>query len=165
MLELEGVVERRGATRFACSLRLIAVDKIRTPYIAEAAPNSASGSQPYFSYDEIEVRPRTAAIRSAAMREEASASSSTAPRRPRLAARAHRDAAFRARTCARESTRSRTTGISRLTFVVAGTYGADACAARARRHALVALAADVLARVGARDRAGTTLSRGEDRAQ
>ena len=54
-----------------CSVRLIAVDKIRAPYIAAGCAEFRKRIAPYFSYDEIEVRPSHGGDPARAMREEA----------------------------------------------------------------------------------------------
>jgi 23S rRNA (pseudouridine1915-N3)-methyltransferase len=107
-------------------LRLIAVDKIRAPYIAQACAEFRKRLAPYFPYDEIEVRPAHGSDPTVAMAAESERI--RAFLRPDdvvwLLERMGR--AFSSEELAREIDAVARTGVGRLTFVVAGTYGADA---------------------------------------
>ncbi len=52
-------------------VRLIAVDRIRSPFVADACAELRKRLQPYYAYDEIEVAPGNGKDPRAAMREEA----------------------------------------------------------------------------------------------
>ncbi len=106
-------------------LRLIAVDKLRTPYIADACADFRKRLQPYFSYDEIEVRASHGGDPQAAMREEAERILKHIRPDDRVWLLERTGAAFSSPELARALDDATHAGISRLTFVVAGTYGAD----------------------------------------
>jgi len=107
-------------------LRLIAVDKIRTGYIAEACTDFRKRLEPYFSYSEIEVRAAHGGDPGAAMREEAERILKHVRSDDRFWLLERSGAAFSSAQLAGEIDRVAHSGASRLTFVVAGTYGADA---------------------------------------
>lgn len=107
-------------------LRLIAVDKIRTSYIAEACAEFRKRLQPYFNYDEVEVRAAHGGDSQAAMREEAERIFKHLRPDDRVWLLERTGAAFSSPELARAIDDTTHAGISRLTFVVAGTYGADA---------------------------------------
>ncbi len=106
-------------------LRLIAVDKIRTPYIADACAEFRKRLQPYFNYDEVEVRAAHGGDPQAAMREEAERISKHLRPDDRVWLLERTGAAFSSPELARAIDDTTRAGVSRLTFVVAGTYGAD----------------------------------------
>ena len=105
-------------------LRLIAVDKIRTPYIADACAEFRKRLRPYFPYEEIEIRAASGTNPGAAIRDETE----------RILKHLRADEAvwLLERTGSELSSPELAqrldelghTGTSRLTFVVAGTYGA-----------------------------------------
>ncbi len=107
-------------------LRLIAVDKIRTPYVADACTEFRKRLQPYFNYDEVEVRAAHGGDPQAAMREEAERIFKHLRPDDRVWLLERTGAAFSSPELARAINDTTHAGISRLTFVVAGTYGADA---------------------------------------
>ena len=107
-------------------LRLIAVDKIRTAYIADACADFRKRLEPYFSFDEIEVRAAHGGDSSSAMREEAERILKHVRPDDRLWLLERSGTAFSSPQLASEIDKVAHQGISRLTFVVAGTYGADA---------------------------------------
>ena len=107
-------------------LRLIAVDKIRTPYVADACAEFRKRLQPYFNYDEVEVRAAHGGDPQAAMREEAERIFKHLRPDDRVWLLERTGAAFSSPELARAINDTTHAGISRLTFVVAGTYGADA---------------------------------------
>lgn len=106
-------------------LRLIAVDKLRTPYVAQACAEFRARLEPYFPYSEIEVRASHGGDPAVAMEQEAQ----------RIAKHIRRDDCvwLLERTgkerssveLARAIDDVAKSGVTRLTFVVAGTYGAD----------------------------------------
>ncbi len=107
-------------------LRLIAVDKIRTPYIGDACADFRKRLQPYFKYDEIEVRAAHGGDPQAAMREEAERIFKHLRPDDRVWLLERTGTAFSSPELAQAIDGVTHAGISRLTFVVAGTYGADA---------------------------------------
>lgn len=106
-------------------LRLIAVDKIRTPYISDACADFRKRLVPYFNYDEIEVRAAHGGDAKNAMREEAERIVKHLRPDDRVWLLERTGAAFSSLELAKAIDGATHTGISRLTFVVAGTYGAD----------------------------------------
>jgi 23S rRNA (pseudouridine1915-N3)-methyltransferase len=107
-------------------LRLIAVDKIRTPYIADACADFRKRLRPYYSYDEIEVRAAHGGDVQVAMRDEADRVLKHIRPDDRVWLLERTGTAFSSPQLARALDDSTHAGILRLTFVVAGTYGADA---------------------------------------
>ena len=107
-------------------LRLIAVDKIRTPYIADACADFRKRLAPYFNYEEIEVRAAHGGDALSAMREEAERILKHIRSDDRLWLLERSGTAFSSPDLARGLGDVARAGISRLTFVVAGTHGADA---------------------------------------
>jgi 23S rRNA (pseudouridine1915-N3)-methyltransferase len=107
-------------------LRLIAVDKLRTPYISGACADFRKRLQPYFTYEEIEVRAAHGSDPHAAMREEAERILKHLRPDDRVWLLERTGAAFSSPELARAIDDAMQAGVSRLTFVVAGTYGADA---------------------------------------
>jgi 23S rRNA (pseudouridine1915-N3)-methyltransferase len=106
-------------------LRLIAVDKLRTPYIADACADFRKRLQPYYAYDEIEVRASHGGDPRAAVRDEAERIFKHVRPDDRIWLLERTGAAFSSPELARALDDATHAGISRLTFVVAGTYGAD----------------------------------------
>ena len=108
------------------NLRLIYVGKTRTPYIASACADFGKRLAPYFPLEEIEVRAADGSAPASAMREEAE----------RIARHLRPDDGvwLLDRTGVELSSPELSTrigdvansGATRLTLVVAGTYGADA---------------------------------------
>jgi 23S rRNA (pseudouridine1915-N3)-methyltransferase len=106
-------------------LRLIAVGKLRTPYVAAACDDMRKRLTPYFPYEEVEVRAAHGGNADAAMLEE----SGRILRHVRpddtmwLLERSGHE--YSSAQLAREIDAVGRTGVTRMTFVVAGTYGAD----------------------------------------
>lgn len=119
-------------------LRLIAVDKIRTGYIAEACADFRKRLEPYCSYSEIEVRASHGSNPANAMREEAERILKHVRPDDRVWLLERTGKWFSSVELAHEIEKVAHEGTSRLTFVVAGTYGADA-ALRDRADALWSL--------------------------
>ncbi len=107
-------------------LRLVAVDKLRTAYIAQACAEFRKRLEPYFSYDEIEVRPSHGGDPRAAMREEAERILKQVRPDDRVWLLERTGTSFSSPQLASEIDKVARDGAPRLTFVVAGTYGADA---------------------------------------
>jgi len=113
-------------------LRLIAVDKVRSSFVAQACAEFRKRLAPYFSYEETEVRASHGADASAAIRDEGERILKLIRPEERvwLLERAGTQLSSVELGAKIESIAQE--GISRLTFVVAGTYGAsDALLARA----------------------------------
>jgi 23S rRNA (pseudouridine1915-N3)-methyltransferase len=121
-------------------LRLIAVDKLRTAYVAAACADFRKRLMPYFNYDEIEVRVAHGGDPDIAKGEEAERILKHVRRDDRVWLLERTGISFSSSDLAREMEKISHDGTSRLTFVVAGTYGADASLLDARRRAVVALA-------------------------
>lgn len=113
-------------------LRLIAVDKLRTPYVADACAEFRKRLRPFFPYEEVEVRPSSGVNPGAAIRDETE----------RILKLLRPDESFwllertgkelSSQALSRKIDDTVHAGTSRLTFVVAGTYGAgDALLERA----------------------------------
>lgn len=106
-------------------LRLIAVDKIRTRYIADACAEFRKRLSPYQSYDEVEVRAGSGGDPAAAMREESERILRLIRPDERVWLLERTGTAFSSEQLSAALESVGREGISRVTFVVAGTYGAD----------------------------------------
>jgi 23S rRNA (pseudouridine1915-N3)-methyltransferase len=106
-------------------LRLIAVDKIRTGYIADACADFRKRLEPYYSYSEVEVRTSHGGNPANAMREEAERILKHVRPDDRVWLLERSGTSFSSVQLAAEIEKVAHEGMSRLTFVVAGTYGAD----------------------------------------
>ncbi len=113
-------------------LRLVAVDKLRTPYIADACAEFRKRLRPFLPYEEVEIRAASGSNPGAAVRDETE--------RILKLLRADESVWLLERTGIELSSEALSrkiddimhAGTSRLTFVVAGTYGAgDALMERA----------------------------------
>jgi len=107
-------------------LRLIAVDKIRTAYIADACADFRKRLEPYCRYSEVEVRAAPGGDPGVAMREEAQRILKHVRPDDRVWLLERTGATFSSAQLTAEIDKIAHDGASRLTFVVAGTYGADA---------------------------------------
>jgi 23S rRNA (pseudouridine1915-N3)-methyltransferase len=107
-------------------VRLVAVDKIRTPYVSEACAEFRKRLEPYCTYDEIEVRAAHARDTQAATREEAERVLKLLRTDERVWLLERTGKMFSSEELADALDRTARDGLRRLTFVVAGTYGADA---------------------------------------
>ena len=107
-------------------LRLIAVDKIRTSYLADACADFRKRLEPYFNYSEIDVRAAHGGDPGGAMRDEGERILKMLRPGERVWLLERTGSAFSSMQLANEIEKVAHEGISRLTFVVAGTYGADA---------------------------------------
>jgi 23S rRNA (pseudouridine1915-N3)-methyltransferase len=105
-------------------LRLIAVDKIRTPYVADACAEYRKRLRPYWPYEEIEVRASDAREPVEAMSEEAERVLRHLQREDRVWLLERTGSEFDSYELAHRIAQTANEGISRLTFVIAGTYGA-----------------------------------------
>ncbi|MDQ2992613.1 MAG: 23S rRNA (pseudouridine(1915)-N(3))-methyltransferase RlmH [Candidatus Eremiobacteraeota bacterium] len=108
------------------NLRLIYVGKTRTQYVAQACAEFGKRIAPYFPLEEIEIRASDGSDPAGAMREEAD----------RIARHLRPDDAvwllertgteLSSPDLSRKLDAFATSGATRLTFVICGTYGADA---------------------------------------
>lgn len=105
-------------------LRLIAVDKIRTPYVANACAEFRKRLRPYYPYEEVEVRAADGSDPAAAMREEGERILRLVRPDERLWLLERTGNEFSSEALAERLHTITHEGTSRLTFVVAGTYGA-----------------------------------------
>ena len=106
-------------------LRLIAVDKIRTRYIADACAEFRKRLGPYHSFEEIEVRAGSGSDPNGAMREEAERILRLIRPDERVWLLERTGTAFSSEALSAAIEAIGREGVSRVTFVVAGTYGAD----------------------------------------
>ena len=106
-------------------LRLIAIDKLRTGYVADACAEFRKRLAPYFPYEEIELRAGDGSDPEAAMRDEAERIlRHLRPGEPVwLLERSGTE--LNSEELSRKLTGITHEGVSRVTFVVAGTYGAS----------------------------------------
>jgi 23S rRNA (pseudouridine1915-N3)-methyltransferase len=113
-------------------LRLIAVDKLRTPYIADACAEFRKRLRPYVPYEEVEVRPASGANPGAAIRDETERILRLLRPEEPVWLLERTGTQLSSEQFARKLDGQMHGGVSRLTFVVAGTYGAgDALIERA----------------------------------
>ncbi len=106
-------------------VRLIAVDKIRTSYVNEACAEFRKRLAPYYAYDEVEVRAAHGGDAPAAMREEGERILKLLRPGERVWLLDRTGTEFSSEELARELDAISREGVPRLTFVIAGTYGAD----------------------------------------
>jgi len=106
-------------------LRLIAVDKIRTAYLAQACADFRARLAPYFNYDEIDVRAAHGGDAQTAIREEAGRILKHIRPDDRLWLLERTGTELSSTELAQAIDGAAHSGLSRLTFVIAGTYGAD----------------------------------------
>jgi 23S rRNA (pseudouridine1915-N3)-methyltransferase len=106
-------------------LRLIAVDKLRARYVAEACAEFRKRLGPYFPYEEIEVRASDGSDPAAAMREEGERILKLLRPDEQCWLLERGGTQLSSEALSRKIEEVGRTGISRLTFVVAGTYGAS----------------------------------------
>ena len=113
-------------------LRLIAVDKIRTPFVAQACDEFRKRLRPYVPYEEVEVRPASGSNPGAAIRDETERILKLIRSDEQVWVLERTGTQLSSEALADKLEACAHTGLSRLTFVVAGTYGAgDALLERA----------------------------------
>lgn len=113
-------------------LRLIAVDKLRSSFVADACAEFRKRLGPYFPCEEVEVRAAAGSDPAAAMRDEGERILKLIRPDERLWLLERSGTQLSSVELSRKIEAIAHEGISRLTFVVAGTYGAsDALLARA----------------------------------
>jgi 23S rRNA (pseudouridine1915-N3)-methyltransferase len=106
-------------------VRLIAVGKLREPYIAAAAADFRKRLQPYHRLEEIEVRAADGAQPERAMASEGEAILRAVAPADIVWLLEREGQEFSSLELAERIERAAVDGISALTFVVAGTYGAS----------------------------------------
>jgi len=106
-------------------VRLIAVGKLREPYIAAAAADFRKRLQPYHRLEEIEIRAADGAQPDRAMASEGEAILRTLAPADVVWLLEREGNEFSSLELAERIERAAVDGISALTFVVAGTYGAS----------------------------------------
>jgi 23S rRNA (pseudouridine1915-N3)-methyltransferase len=106
-------------------LRLIAVDKLRSPQVAELCTELRKRLAPYYPYEEIEVRPGNGKNANEAMRDESERIRKHLRPDDRVWLLERTGAQLSSEAFARRLDDVAHSGASRLTFVVAGTYGSD----------------------------------------
>jgi len=106
-------------------VRLIAVGKLREPYIAAAAADFRKRLQPYHRLEEIEVRAADGAQPERAMASEGEAILRAVAPADVVWLLEREGQEFSSLELAERIERAAVDGISALTFVVAGTYGAS----------------------------------------
>jgi 23S rRNA (pseudouridine1915-N3)-methyltransferase len=114
-------------------VRLIAVDKVRTPYVADACAEYRKRLRPYVPYEETEVRASDGRAPDAAVHEEAERILRLLRPGDHVWLLDREGEEFDSEEFARQLARIASEGVSRLTFVVCGAYGA-APALRARAN-------------------------------
>ncbi len=113
-------------------LRLIAVDKLRTPYVAAACAEFRKRLRPYAPYEEVEVRAASGSNPGEAIRDETQRILRLVRPDETLWLLERTGTELSSEVLARKIEALTHAGITRLTFVVAGTYGAgDALIERA----------------------------------
>ena len=106
-------------------IRLIAVDKLRSRAVADTCAEFRKRLGPYFRYEETEIRASHGGDPATAMREEGDRIMKLLRPDERLWLLDRDGAELTSIEFAERMQRCADEGLSRLTFVVAGTYGAD----------------------------------------
>jgi 23S rRNA (pseudouridine1915-N3)-methyltransferase len=113
-------------------LRLIAIDKLRSSFVAEACYEFRKRLAPYFPYEEVDVRPGSGNDPAASMRDEGERVLRLIRPDERVWLLERTGTQLSSVELAQKIQAIAHEGISRMTFVVAGTYGAgDALLERA----------------------------------
>ena len=107
-------------------LRLIVVDKVRSRQVAELCAEFRKRLAPYFPLDEVEVRASDGSDARAAMREESDRILKLIRPDDRVWLLERTGAQLSSEHLSAKLAGVTHSGVTRLTFVVAGTYGADA---------------------------------------
>jgi 23S rRNA (pseudouridine1915-N3)-methyltransferase len=107
-------------------LRLIAVDKVRSPHVAATCAELRKRLAPYYPYEEIEVRAGSGKNAAGAMRDESERVLRHLRADDRVWLLERTGTQLSSAMLARRLDEVSHAGITRLTFVVAGTFGADA---------------------------------------
>jgi 23S rRNA (pseudouridine1915-N3)-methyltransferase len=106
-------------------LRLIAVDKLRSSFVAEACNEFRKRLAPYFPYEEMDVRPGSGGEPAVAMRDEGERILKLLRPDERVWLLERTGTQLSSVDLSQKIQAISHEGISRMTFVVAGTYGAS----------------------------------------
>ena len=106
------------------NVRLIAVDRIRSPYVAQACNDFRARLRPYYGYEELEVRPGNGKDPDTAMRDEAERIARLLNGGDRIWLLDRNGTQLSSEALAHRLDDFGRSGATRLTLVVAGTYGA-----------------------------------------
>ncbi len=106
-------------------VRLIAVDRLRSPHVAALCDDLRKRLAPYHSYEEIEVRAGDGKDPRAAMRDEAARIMRHVREDDRMWLLERGGTELTSEELARRLDTVRSTGARRLTLVIAGAHGAD----------------------------------------
>lgn len=106
-------------------LRLIAIDKLRTRYVTEACAEFRKRLAPYFPYEEIEIRAGDASDPQAVMRDEGERILRIVRPGERIWLLERTGTELSSAELSQKLTGVTHEGVSRMTFVVAGTFGAS----------------------------------------
>jgi 23S rRNA (pseudouridine1915-N3)-methyltransferase len=107
-------------------LRIIAVDRLRSPYVAEACSDLRRRLAPYTSYEEIEVRPGDGRDARAAMRDEGERIARHLRGDDRVWLLERNGTQLSSESLAKRLENVSHAGASRLTLVIGGAFGIDA---------------------------------------
>jgi 23S rRNA (pseudouridine1915-N3)-methyltransferase len=107
------------------NLRLIAVGKLRTPYVSQACADFRKRLAPYFPYEEVEVRAADGSTPELAMREEADRILKLLRPGEPVWLLEREGTSIDSASVSRNLNAVAASGAGRLTLIVAGTYGAD----------------------------------------
>lgn len=105
-------------------LRLIAVDKLRTPYVSDACAEFRKRLRPLMPYEEVEVRAASGTNPGAAIRDETERILKLLRPDETVWLLERTGTELSSEALSRKIDETMHVGTSRLTFVVAGTYGA-----------------------------------------
>ncbi|HEY8297585.1 MAG TPA: 23S rRNA (pseudouridine(1915)-N(3))-methyltransferase RlmH [Candidatus Baltobacteraceae bacterium] len=106
-------------------LRLIAVGKLREPYVAAACADFRKRLTPYYPYEEVEVRAADGSDADAATREESERIRKLLRPDDRLWLLDRTGIQLASAALSARLETIGNSGVNRLTFAIAGTYGAD----------------------------------------
>ena len=105
-------------------LRLVAIDKLRTRYVADACAEFRKRLKPYYSYEEVELRAGDGSDPSLAMRDEGERVLRILRPDERVWLLERTGTQLSSEALSQKVMEVTYAGVSRMTFVVAGTYGA-----------------------------------------
>jgi 23S rRNA (pseudouridine1915-N3)-methyltransferase len=106
-------------------LRLICVDKVRSPYVARACADFRTRLRPYYALEEIEVKPGAGTDPAAAMRDEFGRMARHLRTDDRVWLLDRAGAQLSSIELARRIGDMGRGGAARLTFVIGGAFGSD----------------------------------------
>jgi 23S rRNA (pseudouridine1915-N3)-methyltransferase len=106
-------------------IRIVAVDRLRSPYVAEACAELRRRLSPYASYEEIEVRAGDGRDPHAAMRDESERIARTLRTGDRVWLLERSGTQLSSESLAKRLESVSHSGASRLTLVIGGAFGID----------------------------------------